>query len=256
MNSGFFAYSSTPSYSGESIEDAISQINLTNTTSLKSWKNYTVSGKVIIKEVINTIDDADYFCADLTGLSDNVLFEIGYAIAKDKPIWLIFDTSHIISKRRFDDLGLLKSIGYTQDSNINDIKNKFFTEEPFNQIVGHYKKFLEMVDAERQKKIILFLRSQVNTNYSQIISCISECKLPFIIDESLEVRIQSLKWYLQSLNSVDAVLSEFSSTERDGFELQNSKCSLISGMALGLGLKVLMVSEDPYEVPILEKLFC
>ena len=35
-----------------------------------------------------------------------------------------------------------------------------------------------------------------------------------------------------------------------GNELHNSKCAFISGFSVGLGLKILMISEKPYDTPI------
>ena len=92
MKTGFFAYSGKPYSVGESIEEAIDSVNLSGIASLKSWTTYIVNGKLIIDEVTKAIDEADYFCADLTGFSDNVIFELGYAIAKNKAIFLILDT--------------------------------------------------------------------------------------------------------------------------------------------------------------------
>jgi len=91
MKNGFFAYSGRPAASGDCIEEAIVKINKNQgiPTSIRSWRDYAVNGNLIINDVTKAIDEAKYFCADLTGMSDNVLFELGYAIGKDKPIFLI-----------------------------------------------------------------------------------------------------------------------------------------------------------------------
>ena len=88
IKTGFFAYSGQPKSAGESIEEAIKNINNSGIAFLESWKSYRINGNFIINAIIRAIDKADYFCADLTGFSDNVIFEIGYAIAKNKPIFL------------------------------------------------------------------------------------------------------------------------------------------------------------------------
>ena len=136
MTTGFFAYSSKPKSSGESIEEAIADINAQNITELNSWKNLTVSGKLIIDEVISAINSATYFCADLTGMSDNVLFELGYAIARDKPVFLILDTSHTNSLNRFRELDLLTTFGYSPYTNSQNIAKEFFDQKIFEQRIG------------------------------------------------------------------------------------------------------------------------
>ena len=77
MQTVFFAYSGQPKSVGESIEEAIKLINDSGAAFLRSWRSYTVNGKLIIDEVTKAIDESDYFCADLTGFSDNVIFELG-----------------------------------------------------------------------------------------------------------------------------------------------------------------------------------
>ena len=127
MQTGFFAYGSQVASSGESIEEAINLINQKgNEIRIESWKNLKVSGSLIISNILSAIDSSDFFCADLTGLNDNVLFEIGYALAKKKPLYLINDTSHQESQRKFKELGLLSTVGYYPYSNTNQIVEGFY----------------------------------------------------------------------------------------------------------------------------------
>ncbi|HUV69102.1 MAG TPA: hypothetical protein VMW15_05525 [Terracidiphilus sp.] len=91
LPNGFFAYPSTPPAIPPTIAGAIAGINATQRASIKSWEEMRVGGKVIIGEICEAIDDADFLCADITGINPNVMFEIGYAIATDKRIWLIRD---------------------------------------------------------------------------------------------------------------------------------------------------------------------
>ena len=126
MKQGFFAYSSEPKHCGEFIEEAIENINKSGVTRLISWKDLAVGGKFIIEPILENIDKSDYFCADLTGINDNVLFELGFAIAKEKPVWLLFDTSHLDSKRKFKELSILISLGYSTYANSSQIANSFF----------------------------------------------------------------------------------------------------------------------------------
>jgi Cdc6-like AAA superfamily ATPase len=246
MKTGFFAYSGKPYSVGESIEEAIELVNSSGIASLKSWKSYTVNGKlVVIDKVTKAIDEAEYFCADLTGFSDNVIFELGYAIAKNKAIFLILDSSHIESTKRYKEFSSLTTLDYQKYINSSDIRQAFIsfvsdstaqTKLPKKQISGF-------------SNPLMFLKSQVDTPYSRVIaSKIAEYKIPCYTDDASENTVQPIEWYLERLNK--ATLIEFSSTERVGYQLQNSKCSLVAGLALGYGLDILMVAEEPYEVPI------
>ncbi|MBD3842693.1 MAG: hypothetical protein IE909_12575, partial [Campylobacterales bacterium] len=59
-----------------------------------------------------------------------------------------------------------------------------------------------------------------------------------------------LSWYIQKLNSIPAVLIQFSSTTRQGYEIHNSKCALVAGMAVGMGLRTQLIAEKPYDSPL------
>lgn len=245
MKTGFFAYSGKPNSVGESIEEAIELVNVSGIASLKSWKSYTVNGKLIIDEVTKAIDEAEYFCADLTGFSDNVIFELGYAIAKNKAIFLILDSSHIESIKRYKEFSSLTTTGYQKYINSSGIIQGFtsFVSDSTAQIKLPKKQISGFSHP------LMFLKSQLDTPYSRVIaSKIAEYKIPCYTDDASENRVQPIEWYLERLNK--AALIEFCPTSRTGYKLQNSKCSLVAGLALGYGLDILMVAEEPYEVPI------
>ncbi len=86
--SAFFAYPSSPLSIAEIVKTANKEINKTGHVSIKGWEECKVGGKVIIEEICKEIDLADIFCADLTGMNANVMFELGYAIARNRRIWL------------------------------------------------------------------------------------------------------------------------------------------------------------------------
>ena len=81
---GFFAYPSQPSSIPEIVKSAVDKINKSQECHIKTWQECAISGKVIIDVICREIDDADLFIADLTGANPNVLFELGYAISKQK----------------------------------------------------------------------------------------------------------------------------------------------------------------------------
>ncbi len=245
MKTGFFAYSSQPISVSESVEDAIQMINQSGLAILKSWRGYEVNGKLIFDEVTKAINEADYFCADLTGFSNNVLFEIGYAMTKNKPIFLILDDTYVESKRQYKEFSSLTTTGYTKYTNSNHILAGF---SKFISDLSPQQKFKEKQISPSDKPL-LFLKNHLDTNYSQIISKkIEDYKIPCNIDDASENAVQPLEWYMERLNK--ATLIEFSSTSRSGHELQNSKCSFIAGISLGYDLEILMVVEEPYDVPV------
>jgi len=245
---GFFAYSSTPSHCGEFIEEAIKEIHKSgHLVQIRSWKGMSISGKFIISEILRQIEESDFLCADLTGLNENVLFEIGFAIGKGKPVWLIQDTSITESYNRFKELNFLTTVGYTPYTKSSDIVNSFLNTKAYLNSQKILNSFETVGESFINKNALLYLKSQHDTNYNQYIeNTINDYKLPTVIDDASEVKVQPISWYFEQVQNVPAVLVEFSSVYRSGFELQNAKCSFVAGLAIGLGLKVQMVAEKPY----------
>ena len=128
---GFFAYPSTPKTISETIRAAVANLNKSNIVHIKVWEDCRVGGKVIVDEICKEIVQADLFCADLTHLNANVMFELGYAIAKNKRIWLLLDTSIVEVGKRFDQLRILTTVGYTSYCNSRDIEEAFYRDSPY-----------------------------------------------------------------------------------------------------------------------------
>ncbi|MDJ0773217.1 MAG: hypothetical protein QNJ49_07270 [Mastigocoleus sp. MO_167.B18] len=250
---GFFAYSSNPIHAEICVEKAIREINSHRRTELLSWKSCSISGQIVIDNVTNKIDESDYFCADITGMSNNVLFELGYATAKKKDIFLILDKSIEFGLNIYRELTCLNTYAYHKYYNVQEIVDCFFSREPYIKREGRLQpKFSErIIRPSRDRKALLYLKGQINTEFSRTISQkISDFPLPYIIDDPVESGIPSFGWYADWLLNVPAVLVEFSSTQRTGFELHNAKCSMIAGLAYGLEKTVIMLVENPYDVPI------
>ena len=248
---GFFAYGSQILSSAECIEEAIIAINKSDDVEIISWLQLNNSGRFIVNNVLEEIEKCDFFCCDLTGLNDNVLFELGFALSKKKAIFVINDTSYEDSTKRFKELNLLSTIGYTKYSNTLDIVNGFYREMPFNNNQNIWSDLIKTVKKEVDSKAILVLNSQTETNYNlEIINQVDYFKLPKIVDDASENVNLPLNWYIQKIHSVPAVLIQFSSQTRTGYELHNSKCALIAGMAVGLNLEVQLLAEKPYNSPL------
>src|SRR5438270_2944221 len=129
--SGFFAYASAPPSIPPTISAAIESINKAQSSSIISWEELSVGGKYIISEICDAIDDADYFCADITTINPNVMFELGFAIARDKRIWLVRDQSYSDPKKEFEQLRLLTTIGYSPYVNSEQLIRAFYKERPY-----------------------------------------------------------------------------------------------------------------------------
>lgn len=130
---GFVAYP----YAGdvpEIFRNAIKEINQGQAVGLISWEDTKVDGNIVIDVIVEHIRKADFFIADLTGINPNVLFELGFAIATNKRIWLLIDNSITRAREDFQDLGLLTTVGYVDYSNSKQLVTKFYKTRPYEEL--------------------------------------------------------------------------------------------------------------------------
>jgi hypothetical protein len=126
----FFAFPSQPPSCGEVITNATATLERSNVVQVIPWTACSIGGVIVIKEICHHIDDSSLFFADLTGLNPNVMFELGYAIGRNKRIWLILDESYTEGKRRFQQVRILTTVGYRPYANSEDIHRSFFIDSP------------------------------------------------------------------------------------------------------------------------------
>jgi hypothetical protein len=248
----FVAYPSQPPSLSETIEEAIKIISATKLVTIDSWKSTKVSGKFVISAICKSIEEHDVFICDLTYLNHNVLFELGFAIAKQKRVWLLHNPTIEDSAIDFQNFKLLTTLGYSSYMNSKEISRNFFKDEPYKDLGNTiYKEVIEPYSHQRNSGKIILLKSAIETDASIKLSRrVHKSTLPSVVDDPSEVRIQTLTWYAEKVYTSFAVVAHFMSTEQKGQRLHNAKNSFVSGLSFGLGKHLLMIAHEPYMSPI------
>jgi len=247
----FYAYSSLNPATSFTIQRAIGLIN--NTSSIikvNDWAAMPNSGKFIVPEICLEIDDADLFMCDLTDLNQNVLFELGYAIATKKRVWVTRQNNKNWRDLFYLELGLLETVGYVLYENYQEIADAFFEQSPFYELDKTiYKQKIEPFKARIQEPKLVFLKSPVNSQNVTSLSRLlmkSEFAHVLVVDDPIETSNRSFEWYAENLLAAFTVISEFTTSTMDN---KNAKYGFISGMAYGLGKQPLMVADESFESP-------
>ncbi len=244
---GFFAYASAPHSIPATIKAAIESICKTQKATLVSWEELGIGGKYIIQEVCDKIDDCDFFCADITTINPNVMFELGFAIARDKRIWLVRDNSYVDSKAEFDQLRLLTTVGYRPYTNVEQIIKGFFADNPHLTLEDTiFRKSIEpLLAPTKEHEPLLYLKSLHDTEGSVRVSLVVDSLTPKpILDDPRESSVQPLYWYGQKILHAPGVLVHFLSPLREGSRLTNARYALVSGLAQGFDRPLLMLTEQ------------
>ncbi len=175
------------------------------------------------------------------------MFEIGYAIASNKRIWLIRDETYVDAKKEFEQLRLLTTIGFSPYVNSEQIIDSFFEENPhLTPSDTIFAKSIEpLLSPESGNVHLLYLKSRHDTESSvRITRTLEDSHIPLIIHDPKETTIQPLYWFAQQLWNAKGLATHYLSHAREGFKIHNAKYALISGLARGLGVKTLMLTEQ------------
>ena len=248
----FLAYASGMPAFEETIENAVDRLNKSNAVEILSWNKLQIGGRILIASICDEIDQRDIFIADITKLNPNVLFELGYAIAKNRRIWLMLDGGIDQADQQVRGFQLLATIGYRKYNNQYEIEKTFHDDQPYATLEQTtYRDLLHPTSDEYAEAKLLYLRSSLNTDASIKLSRqIDQSSLPSTIDDPTEARIQRLTWYAEYVRPAIGVVAHLLAHSHKGCQFHNAKISFVCGMAHGFGRRVLMLAHAPYESPL------
>ena len=246
----FFAYPSRSPTLKEAIDVAVPELNKKGQVEIKTWEQCNIGGKLVIETICDAIDEAQLFFADLTGLNANVMFELGYAIARGKRIWLILDDTYTETKTMFKQVKILTTVGYVSCCNSQNIVSGFNKDKPFADIES--KIFRAPIEPNLKPDGILYLKSQHENQAALHISNLLQEKFPkkIIVDAPNKPAVQSLADYRNLVFGHKGLVSHFTSPAREGAYLQTARHALICGMAHGFNKPLLMLAEGNFSSPI------
>ena len=249
----FFAYASSGNTLREPIKDAVNQINAGRHVNIKTWEECSPSGTFLINTICKAIYESDLFFADLTGLNANVMFELGYAIARNKRIWLIFDDTYQKGKNLFNQLKVLTTVGYVRCCNSEDIVSGFYRDKPYLDTTNTI--FHTAIEPNLEPggyRSVFHLKSQHENQAAMRMSNLLQNRLDgkIVVDDPRESPVQALAWYGIRVFGCNGVLCHFTDPEREGAYLQTARHALVCGMAHGFDKPLLMLAEGDFLSPI------
>ncbi|HDS4352749.1 P-loop ATPase, Sll1717 family [Enterobacter roggenkampii] len=241
---GFIAYASHPPEIMQTIERSVTNIsNNDSDNKISSWKSLDVIGHFISDEVLEIIERVDYVVADITELNFNVTFEIGYAIGKRKPIFLVRNKSIQAQGVKISDVGIFDTLGYFEYQNSSELSN-FITN------IKNLKP-LDTTIALNIKAPVYLLDTPFKTDWStRITSRIKKAGFIFRnFDPNESPRLSAYDAIAQVSQSYGVVVPLLASNA-SGSSIHNMRAAFISGLASGLNkaLSILQSGDDP--VPI------
>ena len=250
----FFGYSLGRRSGREVIRAVARKLEKEGGQQVQLWETMLVDGRVIIDGVLNQIDNADMCIFDLTDQSENVLFEVGYAIAKAKPLWLTLDATIEKAKSDWKDLALLNPIGYTAYMNSDGLLRYFQETDPLNTLLPAYDDLIEPVlPAAPRTEALLYCSTfepfEASNRLSTFLDNRRQQGLKILTSDPKESTLDSITWFAPRIVQSPGVLVHFAGEHRNRSSLHNRRHALVAGMAHGFGHPLLMLAEEGYLTP-------
>lgn len=243
VSSAFFAYSSAPQIIGDTIENAISNLRVRKPRlSCTSWRDLDIAGREISAEVLEGIEGQDALVADISVANCNVFFEIGFAIAKRKPVFLIRNRS-LPEAPQIREAGIVDSIGhqsYDAGGGLADFLENIGDTPPLG------------IEAQKDTKAPVYIvQARQRTEYeSKIISAVKKQRAYYRSFDPGETPRMSALDAFRDVSASFGVIVHFLPKEIQHADVDNMRAAFVAGIAFGLELPYLFIQTGSDPTPL------
>lgn len=249
MQSLFFGYAESDTNARESLQSAASRLAANaNVDACLTWEDLRVDGKIIVNDILETINKSTLCVFDLTSLNDNVLFELGAAIGFGRPVTITREGDNAVTDRLFREFSLLTTTGYTSFLNSDDLVAKLtaITASPPPPLLD-----VMLGDAETPflSDRMTYIPSMKEDESSRKLSRLLESHSALTVEtlELDEYGTAPLAWLTQQLYASAFAIFHFTPADAYLAETSNRRAALLAGIAVGLGRasRIAMRAADP-----------
>jgi hypothetical protein len=250
----FFGYASKPELARETLHASAGLIAETGMATATSWEDLRVGGRVIIDRVLDAIDTSAVSVFDVSTVNQNVLFELGYSIARGRKVWLLLDKTDTHASRRWQQFRLLSTVGYQGWANSDDIRAAFLREQPHLADSTLYDDLIEPSLTPEIEASLFYLPSFHATEASKRLGRRLDVEarrgVRLVSADPTESAINPLAWYAQKVYETAGTVAHFVAERRELAWLHNARTALVAGMAAGFERPLLMLAEEDYSPPL------
>lgn len=256
MSTVFFGYPSTPASMGETMRHVARELGnqLPGTRGI-TWEELQPAGRVVIRKILDAIDSSDMCVFDITDPNPNVLFEVGYAIGRAKPLWLLRDGTVESADDMWRKLAILRPIGYQSYQNSGDLLAKFVSEDPLSNLTPVYDDLIDpaLPEEPQPRRSLLycptFAQYEASNRLSNLMADRRKSGVTVLASDPQESSLESLVWYAPKIVEAAGVLVHYAGPSRTRATTFNLRHAVVAGLSVGLDTPVLMLAEHDYRVP-------
>ncbi len=214
--------------------------------SITTWEDLENNGRILINAIFDAIDKCDIFACDLTYLNHNVLFELGYAIASNKKLYLLINPKISDASERYSKIDILKTIGYSTFNNGQNIINNLYKLPETPKLLDDLS-----IKPKSSDRDIFYIQSSANSQAElDTLSWLGNSAYSLMYDDPEEIEYRTFAWYIDSIQSVSSVIVHITDTAMAEANITNFKASLFAGISCGMKKETILLGPKEYDPPI------
>lgn len=237
---GFYAYPSSPPIIKQVIQAAVARVD--SSLNIHTWEENDVAGYPLLTPILNNIDQSDFLLADISRLNFNVTFEIGYAIAKRKRIFLTLNAG-LKKDTLIDSVGIFDTLGYESYENSDQLSKIIQTINSIDPLpIDH--------PVDRRAPVYIVETPRRDEMTLTLVSRIKKARLKYrSFNPAEDPRLSALDAIKKVAGSF-GVAVPLLSAEMYNHEVHNLRAAFVAGLAFGFGLPFLLVQHYGGPVPL------
>lgn len=226
------------------IRDAITGAVSKTSGSIITWKALQTIGFKIDNLIREKILETDVLIADITYPNHNVFYEIGYAIANEKPVIPTLNTGIRNSALRVQEIGLFDTTGWAGYTNAEELYECLVKWPDF----AWTNKYVKQRDYNQP---LFILDSLIKTDFrNNIFHAVDNAQLQFRTFDPAEVpRLTAAQAISDISASAGAILPILSSEIVDA-DVHNLRAAFMLGLCHGYDVEVLAIQYENGPAPL------
>lgn len=242
----FIAYPYVPSQIRETITVAIKKAWQQNPSlTLIPWEANDVPGRCLVDPILERIVSCDFMVADISTLNFNVVYEIAYAIGRQKRVFLVKNRNVIDQGRMMREVGIFDTIGYVEYQNSEDLSKLMTSWEDFTPLP------LQQTPPNKRSPVYLITPREKTEAEIRLISRLKkEARLFFRSFDPQENGRLSVRDAIDSVTSSLGVIVPLISENRPDANIHNLRCAFIAGLSHSTGIETLILQAGESPVPM------
>lgn len=211
---------------------------------LQPWPKLEIVGFKVDDLIRERIKEAEVLVADITYPNANVFYEIGYAIAVEKPVLPIVNTAIEKSMQRVSKIGLFDTIGIATYSNSEELIEKLKQWPDISWTANYTKR-------RNFGQPLFILDSLAKTDFrNQIFHAVENSQVRFRSFDPAQVPRLTASQAISDISASAGVIIPILSEDIVDAELHNLRAAFLIGLCHGLSVQVLPIQYGNGPAPL------